>query len=229
MTMQINDLSKKAHGACTPVGPVGAQRQPGLYRNHFKRLLDLLLVVLALPIVLPLIGVLALVLGVQGGRPFYCSDRVGREGRTFRMVKLRTMVVGADEILEDYLEANPAARQEWNDKQKLLSDPRVTRFGRFLRRSSLDELPQVWNVLVGDMSLVGPRPMMPCQRPMYPGVAYYGLRPGMTGTWQISARNASDFARRADFDTGYDQDLSLSTDVVILVRTFGAVAHGTGH
>ncbi len=192
MTMQINDLSKKAHAACSPVGPVRVQRRPGLYRNHFKRLLDLLLVVLALPVVLPLIGVLALVLGVQGGRPFYCSDRVGRGGRTFRKVKLRTMVVGADDILEDYLEANPAARQEWNDKQKLLSDPRVTRFGRFLRRSSLDELPQVWNVLAGDMSLVGPRPMMPCQRPMYPGVAYYGLRPGMT-LW-ASAGNDRDLA-----------------------------------
>ena len=105
----------------------------------------------------------------------------------------------------------------------------ITRFGRVLRKSSLDELPQLWNVLLGDMSLVGPRPMMPCQRDLYPGSAYYRLRPGITGPWQVSRRNESTFADRARFDTDYDQTLSLGTDLGLLISTVRVVVRATGY
>jgi lipopolysaccharide/colanic/teichoic acid biosynthesis glycosyltransferase len=145
------------------------------------------------------------------------------------MWKLRTMVDNADERLEAYLEANPEARSEWDSSQKLKDDPRITRVGRMLRRTSLDELPQVLNVLTGDMSLVGPRPMMPSQRTLYPGSAYYRLRPGITGSWQVTDRNDSTFADRARFDTAYERELSLATDVKILLATVRVVLRGTGY
>jgi lipopolysaccharide/colanic/teichoic acid biosynthesis glycosyltransferase len=138
------------------------------------------------------------------------------------------MVPGAEARLAAHLAADPAARAEWDRSQKLREDPRVTPLGRLLRRSSLDELPQLWNVLAGDMSLVGPRPMMPCQQALYPGEAYYRLRPGLTGPWQVSDRHASAFADRARFDRDYEQALSLATDLRILAATLRAVLRGTG-
>lgn len=118
---------------------------------------------------------------------------------------------------------------EWESTQKLKHDPRITRFGRFLRKSSLDELPQLWNVLKGDMSLVGPRPMLPEQRGLYPGLAYYELRPGLTGTWQVSERNESTFSKRAEFDRGYFESLSFLGDLNVLARTVSVVLRGTGY
>ena len=159
---------------------------------------------------------------------FYRQARVGRGGRIYRIWKLRSMVMNADQKLEAHLAADPAARAEWDETQKLKRDPRITRFGRLIRKSSLDELPQLWNVLIGDMSLVGPRPMMPDQRALYPGRAYYALRPGITGPWQVSERNATSFADRARFDDKYhDRDLSLATDVRLLRPTVkrGAARH----
>lgn len=139
------------------------------------------------------------------------------------------MIVNADAQLETYLASDPTARAEWDSTQKLKVDPRITRFGRILRKSSLDELPQLWNVLKGDMSLVGPRPMMPCQRDLYPGSAYYRLRPGITGPWQVSRRNESTFADRARFDTDYDRTLSLGTDIGLLISTVRVVVRATGY
>jgi exopolysaccharide production protein ExoY len=203
-------------------------RRRGLYRNGLKRALDVLVVVMAAPFVLPLILFLALLVALDGGKPFYFQDRVGKAGRTYRMWKLRSMDVDADSKLSEFLAGNPAARAEWDHSQKLRSDPRITRLGQFLRRSSLDELPQLWNVLRGEMSLVGPRPMMPSQRALYPGEAYYRLRPGITGLWQVSARNESSFSARATYDSDYDQTLSFATDVKILMATVKVVTRGTG-
>jgi lipopolysaccharide/colanic/teichoic acid biosynthesis glycosyltransferase len=131
--------------------------------------------------------------------------------------------------MEACLAADPLLRQEWNQTQKLKADPRITRVGRLLRKSSLDELPQLWNVLIGDMSLVGPRPMMTSQQALYPGQAYYALRPGLTGYWQISERNESSFADRAGYDDRYERDVSLATDIRVLFATLRAVARGTGY
>lgn len=206
-----------------------ASAASGLYRNFGKRLLDVSVVVLAAPMIVLIVGLLALCVACDGGRPFYSQKRVGRNGRIYTMWKMRSMVIDADERLETHLTREPAARAEWNSTQKLKSDPRITAFGRFLRKSSMDELPQLWNVLIGDMSLVGPRPMMPCQRSLYPGTDYYALRPGITGIWQVSARNDSTFADRAAFDTRYNAGLSVMTDLRLLLATARVVLRGTGH
>lgn len=205
-----------------------ATPRPGLYRNGLKRLMDIVLVLLAAPVVLPVVLILAFCVAIDGGQPFYRQERVGRGGRIYRMWKLRSMVRDADSRLAAHLDADPAARLEWDVTQKLTRDPRITAFGAFMRRSSMDELPQLWNVLTGDMSLVGPRPMMPDQQPLYPGRAYYALRPGITGTWQVSVRNASSFADRARFDDAYDRNLSLATDLRLLAATVRVVLRGTG-
>jgi lipopolysaccharide/colanic/teichoic acid biosynthesis glycosyltransferase len=194
-----------------------------------KRVLDFVLVVVAAPFILPIVALLAVIVALDGGNPFYSQDRIGRGGRVFRLWKLRSMVVDADALMEAHLAANPAARREWDESQKLKNDPRITKVGRLLRRSSIDELPQLWNVLTGDMSLVGPRPMMPSQQPLYPSKVYYLVRPGITGHWQTSGRNATTFADRARFDTEYVRNLSLWTDVVMLARTVRVVLKGTGY
>jgi exopolysaccharide production protein ExoY len=205
-------------------------RPLGIYSNYVKRLVDVTLVLLAAPIVLVVVLVIAALILLQDGRsPFYWSMRVGRNGRIFRMLKLRSMVPDADERLADYLATDPEAAFEWKTTQKLKTDPRITRLGRVLRKSSLDELPQLWNVLIGDMSLIGPRPMMPDQRVIYPGRAYYALRPGVSGPWQVSDRNASTFARRADFDLNYHRTLSFTNDIMLIGLTLSAVLRGTGY
>ena len=201
----------------------------GPYRRFLKRAIDTLAVLLAAPVVLPVIILFALVIARDGGPALYCQDRIGRGGRVFRIWKLRTMVVGAEKRLEEHLARDPAARAEWAETQKLKCDPRITPVGRLLRKSSLDELPQLWNVLKGEMSLVGPRPMMPAQARLYPGKEYYDLRPGLTGFWQISSRNETTFAGRAEFDSDYARRLSLFTDVLVLLATVRVVLRGTGY
>ncbi len=200
-----------------------------VYQHVFKRGVDIALVMFALPIILPLILGMAALIACNGGNPFYGQKRVGRNGKLFTMWKLRSMVPNACAQLEDYLADNPAARKEWDETQKLKNDPRITVLGRVLRKTSLDELPQLFNVLKGDMSLVGPRPMMPDQQGLYPGTAYYTLRPGITGLWQISDRNESSFASRADFDATYSEHLSFKTDLNVLCATAGVVLRGTGY
>lgn len=200
-----------------------------VYRDVIKRALDIAIVLLvALPVVLVL-AVLCVFIALDGKSPFYTQQRVGKNGRGFRMLKLRSMVPNADSQLQAYLDQNVAARIEWDATQKLKHDPRITKIGRIIRKTSLDELPQLWNVLIGDMSIVGPRPMLPEQRTMYPGLAYYALRPGITGYWQISVRNESNFAERANFDTSYFRELSLVTDFAVMLRTFTVVLRGTGY
>lgn len=200
----------------------------GLYRDVFKRALDVTAIALAAPVVVPLVAVLAIGVALDGGKPFYSQLRLGKDGKVFRMWKLRSMVRNADQQLNELLKRDPVARAEWTATQKLRQDPRITGFGRILRRSSLDELPQLWNVMTGDMSLVGPRPMMLDQREMYPGTAYYALRPGITGYWQTAGRNRTTFQARAEYDTVYDEGLAFSTDVRILWRTVSVVMNGTG-
>jgi exopolysaccharide production protein ExoY len=209
-----------------PLSP--RRRRFGIYRNVFKRVMDAAVLLLAAPVVVPVVAGLAFAVARDGGSPFYSQMRVGKGGRAFRMWKLRSMVPDADAQLEVFLANDPMARAEWISTQKLRRDPRITRFGRFLRRSSLDELPQLWNVLIGDMSLVGPRPMMVAQRALYPGTAYYALRPGITGYWQTAGRNCTTFRARAEYDTVYEEGLALTTDLRILLQTVSVVVKGTG-
>ena len=203
----------------------------GWYRDGFKRLFDIALVIAALPLALPIILLAALALWLEGGNPFFGQKRLGLGGRVFVMRKLRTMVPDAEARLEACLKADPALRHEWDTTQKLRRDPRITPLGRFLRKSSLDELPQLWNVLTGDMSLVGPRPMLPEQVHLYGGdtTSYMALRPGLTGLWQISERNEGYFARRAISDERYDRNLSFLLDLKVIAATFLVVLRGTGY
>ena len=231
MTLAFPELSKKHSSELVPA-PAAVPSTPGPsgpYRRVFKRAFDITAVLVAVPVVLPLIVGLAVCVSVTDGTPFYAQDRVGRNRRVFRMWKLRSMVVDADAKMEACLAADPEARREWDETQKLKNDPRITRIGRVLRKCSLDELPQLWNVLIGDMSLVGPRPMMTSQQALYPSTVYYEMRPGITGYWQVSARNESSFADRAVFDSAYDADLSLATDLRVLWRTVHTVTNGTGY
>lgn len=204
-------------------------RPKGLYARFGKPVLDRVLVLAALPIALPLIALCALALWIESGAPFYTQPRLGRGGKRFSILKLRTMVRDADAVLESYLAANPAMRREWDDMQKIKNDPRITRVGSFLRATSLDELPQLWNVLTGEMSLIGPRPMMPDQLEMYGDPrSYFALRPGITGLWQISARNTSRFTYRNEVDGAYRRNISLPMDLTILIKTVGVVLRRTG-
>lgn len=228
MTLHLPHLASEIQTAASTTSPTH-HSGAGLYRSYAKRLLDVALVLLAAPVVLPLVLVLAGVIAVGGQAPFYSQLRVGRNGRHFRMWKLRTMIRDADAYLERYLAQNDAARAEWTATQKLKNDPRITRIGRILRKTSLDELPQLWNVLNGTMSLVGPRPMMVDQQQYYYGRSYYNLRPGITGLWQISDRNQCDFVERVAYDDIYDKTLSLKTDIRTLRRTVGVVLRATGY
>ena len=153
------------------------------------------------------------------------------KGRTlFSILKLRTMVRDADAQLEQYLQRDPEMRAAWDATQKLKNDPRITPVGGFLRKTSLDELPQLWNVLKGEMSLVGPRPMMPQQLPLYGDPqAYFAVPPGITGVWQVSARNETRFSYRAELDEKYLADLSLMLDFGLMLRTVGVVLRRTGY
>ncbi|WP_322868013.1 sugar transferase [Aquicoccus sp. G2-2] len=209
--------------------PERRRRGAAVYRRFLKRLLDIAIVlIVAVPVVALLVPLMAII-ALDGRSPIYVQRRLGRNGRVFRMFKLRSMVPGADQILEAHLARNPQARVEWNRNQKLKSDPRITLFGAFIRKSSLDELPQLFNVLIGDMALVGPRPMMVEQRPLYPGAAYFEMRPGITGFWQVSERNESSFAQRAQYDTEYYRHMSLWTDLRVLAQTVRVVLRGTGY
>ena len=192
-----------------------------------KRLLDILSVGLGGLLISPLVGLLALAVYLDSPGPvFYGHRRVGKDGRVFKAWKFRTMVPGADALLERHLTQNPALRAEWDATQKLREDPRVTRVGKFLRRYSLDELPQLWNILAGEMSLVGPRPIVTAEISKY-GKAfelYRMVTPGLTGYWQVSGRSNTSYAYRVELDDYYVRNWSVWLDLVILLRTPGGGA-----
>lgn len=190
-----------------------------------KRTVDLVGAIVALLLLAPVMLVIAALLLLDGGPVFYRHRRVGWEGRPFDCLKFRTMVRDADTVLRDCLAADPARRAEWEQSRKLRDDPRITPLGQVVRRWSLDELPQLFNVLGGQMSLVGPRPMTGSELerhgPDHP--FYYHVRPGMTGLWQVSGRSTLDNARRDELDMWYVTNWSLWLDTVILMRTIPAV------
>ena len=206
--------------------PIRRNRKP-LYLL-VKRPIDLVLTLGLAPIWLPVIFLLALLASLDGHNPFFTQRRIGRHGKEFLLFKIWTMRPDAESALEAHLRDNPSARLEWDRDQKLRSDPRITRLGTLLRKYSLDELPQFFNVLLGHMSVVGPRPMFPDQRVSYPGSAYFALRPGLTGLWQIGKRNGCSFIERAAHDTRYFNIYSFKTDVHILLLTILVVLRGTG-
>lgn len=190
-----------------------------------KRSIDILFASFLLAAFAPFFLAMILLIRRDGGPAIFLHDRVGRNGRTFRCLKFRTMVIDAEARLAEILTTSPKARAEWERTRKLRHDPRVTAIGRFLRKTSLDELPQVINVLLGHMSLVGPRPVMRDELDRYGIYAryYQQVRPGITGLWQVSGRSDMTYDDRSKLDTWYIKNWSLWYDIVILFRTVPVV------
>ncbi|MDM7972639.1 MAG: exopolysaccharide biosynthesis polyprenyl glycosylphosphotransferase, partial [candidate division Zixibacteria bacterium] len=196
-----------------------------------KRVIDVLVSGAGLLALSPMLLLTALAIALDSpGGVFYRQRRIGKGGREFGMLKFRTMRRDADAVLQQLLDSDPAAQREWQTYQKLQRDPRITRVGRLLRRFSLDELPQLWNVLIGEMSIVGPRPIMLNQQQMYgPNFRHYiRVVPGITGLWQISGRNRTSFAQRTAFDAEYINNWTIWSDIYILVRTAWVVLRRDG-
>lgn len=191
-----------------------------------KRMADVAVAATALVLALPLMLAVALLIRLTGKGPVvFFHQRIGFNGRMFRCYKFRTMVIDAEERLETYLAGDPQAADEWRRARKLKRDPRLTVLGGLLRKSSLDELPQLFNILRGDMSCVGPRPVVAEELHRYGPVAndYLRTRPGLTGLWQVTGRDAVDYAGRVLLDAQYVRNWSMRADFAILLRTVGAV------
>jgi len=196
-----------------------------------KRVLDLLLVLVSMPVTLLVLGIVAMMVALSSPGPiFYSHRRIRRHGAFFSMWKFRTMCVNSAEVLEKYLAEHPEAKAEWSKSHKLRHDPRITKIGAFLRRYSLDELPQVWNVVTGQMSLVGPRPIVAAEVEKYGDCfsCYCKVKPGLTGLWQVSGRSSLTYDERVALDCEYVENWSLAKDTVILLKTFSTVVNQDG-
>jgi len=196
-----------------------------------KRILDCATSSALLLLLSPLFATIAIAIKLTSRGPiFFGHRRFGRENRPFQMLKFRTMVVDADDILASYLEAHPEERLEWQRHQKLRNDPRITKVGKWLRRHSLDELPQLLNVFAGEMSLVGPRPIMEAEILKYGGSyrLYTRVLPGITGLWQVSGRNNTTYEERIGLDEYYVCNRSIWLDLHILIRTIRVVLTAEG-
>lgn len=224
-------MKSATRSADTPLSPSHEMQLAFPTGGAAKRAFDITIAMIALVMFLPLfLMIMALVKFTDGGSVFYGHKRVGHNGRYFKCLKFRTMVVNGDEVLRRHLHANPDAAEEWRQTRKLKDDPRVTAVGTVLRKLSLDELPQLINILRGDMSIVGPRPVVDEELTLYDNFAVYYLRtrPGLTGLWQISGRNDVSYESRIAFDTHYVQNWSLMQDMAIIVKTIPAVCMSRG-
>lgn len=196
-----------------------------------KRCFDLFLALLLLPLFVPIILVTWMLTRLDGGPGFYSQVRVGKDKRIFKCWKVRTMVMDAETILRELCESDPEIAAEWHLNQKLENDPRITKIGKFLRATSLDELPQLWNVIRGDMTFVGPRPFMTSQEAMYRtagGASYFLMRPGITGSWQVFGRGETSFLDRIRFDDEYFETMSFKQDLKIIWKTVAVVIQHKG-
>lgn len=195
------------------------------FYDSLKRLIDVVSALLALILFSPLFIFLILLVSLDGGPPFFKQLRLGHQGQIFTMWKFRSMVVDAETHLEMMLKNDETLREHWGVWRKFKSDPRTTILGKWLRRSSLDELPQLWNVLVGDMSLVGPRPILPGEVELWRGdvIMYQSVRPGITGLWQVSGRSKLSYEERILLDLEYIRNRSWWLDTLIMLKTIRVV------
>ncbi len=198
------------------------QYQP--LQSFLKRCVDILGSAAGLITLFPFFIVIAIIIRSDGGPVFFIQKRIGHNGRIFSCYKFRSMCVGAEEMMEQYLANNSEAAREWNRNQKIRNDARITPFGKFIR-CGIDELPQLFNVLIGDMSLVGPRPITPEQQKYYgDNLIYYdAVRPGITGLWQVSGRNKLTFAERIAMECYYARNWNIGMDLLILFKTIPVV------
>ena len=201
-------------------------------RNRiYKRLFDLTCTIVGGLLILPIIALVSLLVAIDNkGNVIFAHRRIGKDGKEFPCYKFQTMIPNAQEKLAEYLAANPEARKEWEESFKLTNDPRVTKLGSFLRKTSLDELPQLWNVIKGDMSLVGPRPIVQKEIERYGEYfrEYSMVLPGITGMWQASGRSDTTYEERVAMDTWYVRNWSVWLDIMYLAKTFTAVLFGKG-
>lgn len=195
-----------------------------------KRFVDIVVASLAIILLAPLSSVIAAIIVADGGKVFFGHERVGLHGRPFKCLKFRSMKLNSQELLTDLLANDDEARAEWNEHYKLKNDPRITWFGNFIRRSSIDELPQLLNVLKGDMSLIGPRPVMVEELQRYGEYAseFLSVKPGVTGLWQVSGRNDLDYEQRVALDIEYVRTRNMFMDMSILIRTVWVVLDRKG-
>lgn len=203
----------------------------GVPNSPMTRVLDIGLILLAAPYILLFFLIMSILIMLDSrGGPLYSQTRIGKGGRRFKAHKFRTMVMNADQILQRYLDESPELKAEWLATHKLKHDPRVTRVGAILRKLSLDELPQFWNVLVGEMSLIGPRPIVDAEIERYGKCfeLYKQARPGLTGLWQVSGRSDTSYQRRVELDEYYLLNRSLKMDILILFKTVYVVVGRKG-
>jgi exopolysaccharide production protein ExoY len=220
MRRMFSSSSHTIHDALAPV----VRSKTAVFR--VKRAFDVVFALLVTSILFPVLILLILVLFVTQGRPIiFRHERIGLGGRRFFCLKFRTMVVDAEEGLESFLRSDPKAAVDWQTHHKLAVDPRVTPVGNVLRRTSLDELPQLWNVILGDMSIIGPRPIVHSEIKKYGrDFAFYkAVKPGITGLWQVSGRSDCSYPQRVRLDRDYVVNWNLGRDFAILLRTIPAV------
>jgi Undecaprenyl-phosphate galactose phosphotransferase WbaP len=199
--------------------------------QRWKRIFDIVSAAILGVLALPLAAVIAVAIKFDSPGPIlFTHTRIGRRNRRFRLWKFRSMVRDADRILSEFLSARPERGEEWRRTRKLRDDPRVTRVGRLLRKTSLDELPQLWNVLRGEMSLIGPRPIVAQEIPRYGATfhLYRQVSPGLTGLWQVSGRNDTSYRRRVALDSDYIRHWTPRMDLAILLKTVRVVLVGHG-
>jgi len=203
---------------------------PSEFRETAKRAFDIVGAIGLLIFFAPIMAVIYAVVRSDGGAGVFAHERVGKDGVRFKCYKFRSMIPDADRVLKDLLVCNEQFRRDWNADQKLRNDPRITKVGLFLRKKSLDELPQLINVIKGDMSLVGPRPITADELERYGDkVDYYLItRPGLTGAWQVSGRNDVSYAQRVALDVDYARNWTFVADLMILLKTVRVVLSGHG-
>lgn len=201
-----------------------------LVRHIAERSLDIGFALGLTVVFSPVIVASVVALGLSRGPIIFKQTRLGHGGREFAVYKFRTMVPNATEVLQELLDRDPVIREQWQRDFKLKDDPRITSIGRFLRKTSLDELPQLWNIIKGDMSLVGPRPIEPFEIARYGRYAkhYYSQRPGLTGLWQVSGRSDTTYERRVALDAFYAKNRSLGLNLKIILKTVRVVVKGNG-
>lgn len=227
----MHDFALSAYSTHGSVDRQLLGQMPTSYYSRFgKRIFDIVFALLLLPVLVPVILILWGVVRLDGGPGFFGHTRVGQNGKPFKCWKVRSMVVDAESRLQAHLDASPEAAAEWERDHKLTNDPRINRLGRILRKTSLDELPQIWNVLKGEMSFVGPRPIVTKELAKYGSSvsAYLAQKPGITGLWQVSGRNDISYDERVALDVAYLSRCGFFNDLKIILRTGAAVLGRTG-
>ena len=218
-----SSLDNAAGSTAEIVGAGSARYLPG---GKLKRVLDIIVATVGIAVLWPLMLMVALAIRwTDPGPAIFGHERIGLNGRRFKCLKFRSMIINSEAALRDLLERDAAAAAEWAQSQKLKNDPRITKLGKILRETSLDELPQLWNVLKGDMSIVGPRPIVSAEVRRYGGYfkAYASTKPGITGLWQVTGRSDCSYDERVSLDVAYVQNWSILRDVWIIARTIVVV------